>query len=88
MSGGGTREKDREWRFPSALTVLAAVTVGVWLAAFPIPPGAYERDADGTFADRLMDLFLSPVNGLYAAPLLALLFALVCVFVGAAAALA
>ncbi|WP_017625636.1 YfcC family protein [Nocardiopsis chromatogenes] len=79
MSGGGTREKSGEWRFPSALTVLAAVTVGVWLAAFLIPPGAYERDADGapvagtyeridagrTFTDRLTDLFLSPVNGLY-----------------------
>ncbi|MFG2720847.1 YfcC family protein [Streptomyces sp. NPDC048416] len=66
-------------RFPSALTVLAIVTVAVWLLAFVIPSGAYDRNADGapvegtyhrvgngqSVVDRLNDLFLSPVNGLY-----------------------
>ncbi|MFH8987462.1 YfcC family protein [Streptomyces sp. NPDC017940] len=65
--------------FPSALTVLAIVTVAVWLLAFLVPPGAYDRDDEGapvegsyhrvpddrSFLDRLNDLFLAPVNGLY-----------------------
>ncbi|MET9607655.1 Na+/H+ antiporter NhaC family protein [Streptomyces sp. NPDC006512] len=65
--------------FPSALTVLALVTVAVWLLAFLVPAGQYTRDADGvpvsgtyhrvdstqSFTDRLNDLFLAPVNGLY-----------------------
>ncbi|NBE50970.1 YfcC family protein [Streptomyces boluensis] len=72
-------EGRRKFTFPSALTVLAIVTLAVWLLAFLIPPGQYERDADGapvqgtyqrvestqSFVDRLNDLFLSPVNGLY-----------------------
>lgn len=68
------------FRFPSAFTVLFAVTVLVWLLAFVIPTGAYEVDpdsgrpvpgtydavdADLSFTDRLMQLFLAPVNGLY-----------------------
>ncbi|AWB92338.1 YfcC family protein [Aeromicrobium chenweiae] len=65
-------------RFPSAFTVLFGVTVAVWLLAFVIPtgsyktedgrpvPGSYERtDAGLSFIDRLMQLFLAPVNGLY-----------------------
>ncbi|MFI1015219.1 YfcC family protein [Streptomyces sp. NPDC020965] len=65
--------------FPSALTILALVTVAVWALAFLIPPGEYERNANGaplqgtyhrvdsgqSFVDRLNDLFLAPVNGLY-----------------------
>ncbi|MFD9907314.1 YfcC family protein [Streptomyces sp. NPDC059063] len=68
-----------KFTFPSALTVLAVVTVAVWLLAFLIPSGAYDRDAKGapvqgsyhrvpdeqSFVDRLNDLFLAPVNGLY-----------------------
>lgn len=77
----GTEEPQhkRKFTFPSALTILAIVTVAVWLLAFLIPSGAYDRDADGapvegsyhrvdsgqTFVDRLNDLFLAPVNGLY-----------------------
>ncbi|WP_435885538.1 YfcC family protein [Streptomyces subrutilus] len=67
------------FRFPSALTVLALVTVAVWLLAFLVPAGQYDRDADGSpvsgtyhrvhapqsLTERLRDLFLSPVNGLY-----------------------
>ncbi len=66
-------------RFPSALTILAIVTVAVWILAFVIPSGTYDRNAEGapvegtyhrvdsgrSFVDRLNDLFLSPVNGLY-----------------------
>ncbi|MFJ3668529.1 YfcC family protein [Streptomyces sp. NPDC090106] len=69
----------RKFTFPSALTVLAIVTVAVWLVAFLIPAGEYDRDDSGapvqgtyhrvdstqSFADRLDDLFLAPVNGLY-----------------------
>ncbi|MEU8581294.1 YfcC family protein [Streptomyces abikoensis] len=65
--------------FPSALTVLAAVTVAVWIVAFFIPSGAYDRGPDGNplqgtyhheparggFVHRLGQLFLAPVNGLY-----------------------
>ncbi|MFE9660545.1 MULTISPECIES: YfcC family protein [unclassified Streptomyces] len=67
------------FRFPSAQTVLVLVTLAVWALTFLIPPGTYDRDARGapvqgtyhrvdasqSFADRLNDLFLAPVNGLY-----------------------
>ncbi|MET9532778.1 YfcC family protein [Streptomyces sp. NPDC006649] len=69
----------RGFVFPSALTVLAVVTVAVWALAFLIPPGAYKRNKSGApiqgtyhrvpsdrgIVHRLNDLFLSPVNGLY-----------------------
>lgn len=69
----------RTMRFPSAFTVLFFVTVAVWVLAFFIPtgnyqtddsgspvPGSYERiDSDLSFTDRLMQLFLAPINGLY-----------------------
>ena len=70
----------RTWRFPSAFTVLAAVTLAVWTLAFIVPTGVYDVsdktggpvpgsyhhvDSDLSFGDRLMELFLAPVNGLY-----------------------
>ena len=70
----------KKFSFPSAFTVLAAVTVAVWLLAFIIPtgaykvsektggpiPGSYEGVESGlTFTDRLMQLFMAPINGLY-----------------------
>jgi uncharacterized ion transporter superfamily protein YfcC len=70
----------RRFRFPSAFTVLFGVTVAVWLVAFVVPTGqyatdpdsgrpiagSYERiDADLSFVDRLYQLFMAPVNGLY-----------------------
>ncbi|MEW2219646.1 YfcC family protein [Streptomyces sp. NPDC006990] len=72
-------EPQRGFTFPSALTVLALVTLLVWVVAFFVPSGSYDRDADGApvqgtyhrepsglgLADRFTDLFLSPVNGLY-----------------------
>lgn len=72
--------EERRFKFPSAFTVLFGVTVAVWLLAFIIPTGSYQVDAEtgrpvpGTyervdvglsFGDRLMELFLAPVNGLY-----------------------
>ncbi|MDO5743137.1 MAG: YfcC family protein [Micrococcaceae bacterium] len=65
--------------FPSAFTVLAGVTILVWLAALVLPSGAYDTNADGgpipgtyhaidshlSWGDRLMQLFLAPINGLY-----------------------
>ncbi|MEV7285851.1 YfcC family protein [Streptomyces sp. NPDC093252] len=61
------------------MTILVIVTIAVWLLAFLIPSGRYDRDSSGapiqgtyhrvdsglSFLDRLNDLFLSPVNGLY-----------------------
>jgi uncharacterized ion transporter superfamily protein YfcC len=70
----------KSFRFPSAFTVLFIVTVAVWLLAFIIPTGSYQTDKDSgrpipgsyehtdaglSFVDRLMQLFLAPVNGLY-----------------------
>ncbi|MFD7662069.1 YfcC family protein [Streptomyces sp. NPDC059788] len=76
---GGPEGPRRGFTFPSALTVLVIVTLAVWVLAFFIPSGAYDRDGGGapqqgtyhrtpsgqSFTDRLNDLFLSPVNGLY-----------------------
>jgi uncharacterized ion transporter superfamily protein YfcC len=61
------------------MTVLVIVTFLVWLAAFLIPSGAYDRDENGVpapgsyqrvdspqdFGERAGDFFLAPVNGLY-----------------------
>ncbi|WP_051727642.1 YfcC family protein [Nocardia brasiliensis] len=69
----------KTWLFPSTYTILAGVAVLVWLAAFVIPPGAYDTDARGRpiagtyhrvdeakgFGERLRELFLAPVSGLY-----------------------
>ncbi len=65
--------------FPSAVTTLAIVTVLVWLAALFIPAGQYTTDADGSpipgtyqriesplnNTERLEQLVLAPVNGIY-----------------------
>jgi uncharacterized ion transporter superfamily protein YfcC len=67
------------FQFPSTMTVLVIVTFLVWLAAFLIPSGTYERSEDGVpepgsyrqidspqdFGERVGDFFLAPVNGLY-----------------------
>ncbi len=74
-----TEAPERRFRFPSAFTVLFGVTLSVWLLAFLIPtgqyalddagrpiPGSYESiDAGLSFTDRLYELFMSPVHGLY-----------------------
>ncbi|UNZ21598.1 Na+/H+ antiporter NhaC family protein [Streptomyces sp. 891-h] len=72
-------EQQRGFTFPSALTVLAIVTLAVWVLAFFVPSGSYERGPDGApkqgtyhrepaglgVLGRFDELFLSPVNGLY-----------------------
>lgn len=72
-------EEAKTKSFLSAYTVLAIVTVGVWLLAFVIPSGQYRRSEDGrpvagsyqevpspeSFLQRVKDLFLAPVNGMY-----------------------
>jgi uncharacterized ion transporter superfamily protein YfcC len=69
----------RRLRFPSAITTLAIVMVAVWVAALFVPSGTYKLDADGgpipgtytqvpsplTGWERVEQLLLSPVNGLY-----------------------
>ncbi|MET0766366.1 MAG: YfcC family protein [Aeromicrobium sp.] len=71
--------KKRGFRFPSAFTVLFGVTLGVWLLAFVVPTGAYKVDDSGapipgsyagvdaglSLGDRMMQLFMAPINGLY-----------------------
>lgn len=69
-----------KWQFPSAFTVLAGVTLVVWTLAFVIPTGRYDTSAESgapipgsyhsvdsglSFVDRLYQLFLAPINGLY-----------------------
>ncbi len=73
-------EPKRKFSFPSAFTVLFGVTIAVWVLAFIIPTGAYKVsektggpvpgsyegvEAGLSFGDRLMQLFLAPINGLY-----------------------
>jgi len=66
-------------RFPGAVATLAIVAVLVWLAALVIPPGVYQVDQDGspipgtytriapplTPGERVKQLILAPVNGVY-----------------------
>lgn len=67
------------FQFPSAVTTLAIVMVLVWVAALFIPSGRYTQDADGSpipgtferiesplsFGERVEQLILAPVNGIY-----------------------
>jgi uncharacterized ion transporter superfamily protein YfcC len=71
--------RKRRLKFPSAISTLAIVMVAVWVAALFIPSGTYQLDDDGapvpgTFTqipsplsawERVEQLVLSPVNGLY-----------------------
>ena len=65
--------------FPAPATILPAVLVLVWIAAFLIPSGEYQRDAASgpvansfryvpspvDFGGRVRELLLAPVNGMY-----------------------
>lgn len=71
----------RRGGFPAPLTILLGVLLLVWLAAFLIPSGAYLTDATGSpipgtfratpapldLGERIGELLLAPVNGLYGA---------------------
>lgn len=75
----GPQESKKRFEFPSAVTTLAIVAVGVWLIALFIPAGQYQLDAEGapipgtyeqvpsplTFWQSLQQLILSPINGIY-----------------------
>jgi uncharacterized ion transporter superfamily protein YfcC len=77
--GAEPQEEKKGFQFPSTMTVLVIVTFLVWLAAFLIPAGTYDRDETGVpqpgsyqrvdspqaFNERVEDFFLAPVNGLY-----------------------
>jgi uncharacterized ion transporter superfamily protein YfcC len=71
--------EQKGFEFPGTLTVLVLVTLLVWLAAFLIPAGTYDRSETGVpepgsyqrvdspqdVGERVEDFFLAPVNGLY-----------------------
>jgi uncharacterized ion transporter superfamily protein YfcC len=76
----GCQAEGRKKRgFPSPLTVLLLVLVGVWLLTLVLPSGEYQIGEDGapvsgsfeeidsplSFWESVQDLLLSPVNGLY-----------------------
>jgi uncharacterized ion transporter superfamily protein YfcC len=72
-------EQKKGFQFPGTMTVLIIVTLVVWIAAFLIPSGTYDRDENGVpapgsyqeidspqdFGERAGDFFLAPINGLY-----------------------
>jgi uncharacterized ion transporter superfamily protein YfcC len=69
----------RSFEFPGAVTTLAIVTVLVWVAVLFIPAGRYQTDADGSpipgtyvqvdsplsFEEKVRQLILAPMNGVY-----------------------
>ncbi|MBK8445511.1 MAG: YfcC family protein [Micropruina sp.] len=69
----------RGFTLPSPVGILLIVMVGVWLLALAIPSGTYQFDDNGApiagsyttidspldFGERVRDLLLAPVNGLY-----------------------
>ena len=80
LGSNGEKAQEKEKRgFPAPVTILTLVLVLVWLAAFLIPSGEYQLDDGGSpiagsfqtiespldFKERVRDLLLAPVNGLY-----------------------
>ncbi|WP_277832069.1 YfcC family protein [Speluncibacter jeojiensis] len=69
----------KKFEFPGPITMLAIVMIVVWLVALAVPSGVFRHDADGapipgsfqhipsplTFWQRVQQLILAPVNGLY-----------------------
>jgi len=78
-TGSAQTPAKKKFEFPGAVTMLAIVTVLVWVAALFIPAGRFGVDVDGSpvpgsfetvtsplsFWERIQQLILSPVNGLY-----------------------
>jgi hypothetical protein len=72
-------EPEQKQAFPSPFTILILVTILVWVAVLFIPSGQYQLAAEGSpiagsfqeipspldFPDRVAELLLAPVNGLY-----------------------
>lgn len=79
MSTATDTKPKKKFQFPGAVTVLALVTVLVWLLTLVLPSGRYAHDATGapvpgtfhpvesplSFGERVGQLLLTPVNGLY-----------------------
>ena len=79
MSDNDSHSGKRGFKFPGAVTTLAIVTLLVWVAVLFIPAGRYQHDADGspipgtyeqipsplTFSEKVNQLVLAPVNGIY-----------------------
>ena len=69
----------RSFKFPGAVTTLAIVTVLVWVAVLFIPAGSYQSGPDGSpipgtfvqvdsplsFEEKVQQLILAPINGIY-----------------------
>jgi len=78
-TGSAPTPAKKKFEFPGAVTMLAIVTILVWVAALFIPAGRFGVDVDGSpvpgsfetvtsplsFWERIQQLILSPVNGLY-----------------------
>ncbi|MCB1031446.1 MAG: YfcC family protein [Acidimicrobiales bacterium] len=78
VDGSDNSEKKKRG-FPSPLTVLLLVLVGVWVLALILPSGQYQLDDSGApisgsyeqidspldFTESVQDLLWSPLNGLY-----------------------
>ena len=45
-TGGAPPGEQKRWKFPTAFTVLGIVLLGVWVASFVIPSGAYKIDPE------------------------------------------
>ncbi|MGH7335660.1 MAG: hypothetical protein ACREKS_23505 [Candidatus Rokuibacteriota bacterium] len=80
LDSDGARSEERQRRSVLApITILTLALVLVWVAAFFIPSGEYTLDESGSpvagsfreiespldFGDRVWDLLLAPINGLY-----------------------
>ncbi|GGK37502.1 hypothetical protein [Nocardia camponoti] len=69
----------KKFEFPGAVTVLTIVMILVWVMALFLPSGTFATDADGapipgtftevpsplSWGERVQQLILAPVNGLY-----------------------
>lgn len=78
-AAAGEAKRGRKLAFPSSVTILALVTVLVWLAALLLPSGVYQLDEHGApipgtyhqvpsplgLGQMVEQLILAPVNGLY-----------------------
>ena len=76
MAAESVEQKKRKFTFPTAYTILALLVVIVALLTFVIPAGKYDTDPSGApipgtyhavepSPQRLRDVFLAPINGMY-----------------------